>query len=109
MNCCVEVKNIDFFCEEANVWAETRVFWVVTPCRLVNQLRMYVLLVTSPCMGDHNSCVLHVKAIKATVFGTECGYLNNLYVLIRSTTYRCSLRYSATGCSTSRPKCNISC
>jgi len=35
---------------------------------------MYVLLGTSQCMGDQNSCVLHVKAIKATVFGTEFCY-----------------------------------
>jgi hypothetical protein len=84
-------KNIDF-CEEANIWVETHVFWVVTLCRLANYLRRYVLLGTSKCMGDHNSCVLHVKAVKATVFGTEFRYLNNLNVLIRSTTYRCSLR-----------------
>jgi hypothetical protein len=62
------------------------------PCRLVNHLQRYVLLVTSPCMGDYNSCVSHVTAIKATVFGTEFCYLNNLYVLIRSTTFHCSLR-----------------
>jgi hypothetical protein len=49
-------------------WAETQVFWVVTVCRLVNYLRIYVLLGTSQCVDDHNSCVLHVKAIKATVW-----------------------------------------
>jgi hypothetical protein len=88
-------KNIHC-CEDANVWTEIQVLRVVNALSTGNWLRMYVLLGRSKCSGDHNKCVLHVKAIEVTVFGTEFCYLNNINVVIRSTIYRCNLRYTMT-------------